>query len=82
MTYAEVIQNRILFLCEKRKISINKLASMSGLTQSTLDSVVRGVTKNPTLRTLHKVATGFSMTVSEFLDFPEMNEELFEDSGE
>jgi len=31
------------------------------------------------LKTLHKIAVGLNMTVSELLDFPEMNETLFDD---
>ena len=36
-------------------------------------------TRNPKLKTLHKLAIGLDMTVSELLDFPEMNEIAFED---
>ena len=52
---------------------------MSGLRQSTVDAVVRGITQNPGLKTLYRIATGFGMTLSEFLDFPEMNEVEFDD---
>lgn len=79
MTYSDVIVNRILDLCKERNITINKLATLSGITQSTLDNLIRGNTKNPKLKTLHKIATGFDMTISELLDFPEMNNTVFED---
>ena len=79
MTYSEIISKRILSLCDKRKITVNKLASMSNVTQSTVDGIARGTTKNPKLKTLHKLAIGLSMTVSEFLDFPELDEVTFED---
>lgn len=46
---------------------------MSGINQSTLDNIVRGVTKNPKLRTLHHIAIAFNMTPSEFLNFEELN---------
>lgn len=36
-------------------------------------------TRNPKLKTLHKLAIGLDMTVSELLDFPEMNETAFDD---
>lgn len=38
-----------------------------------------GKTKNPKLKTLHRLAVGLDMTVSELLDFPEMNETQFDD---
>lgn len=79
MTYSDVIVNRILSLCKERNITINKLATLSGITQSTLDNLMRGNTKNPKLKTLYKIATGFNMTISELLDFPEMNNTVFDD---
>lgn len=79
MTYSDVVILRIKQLCTERGITINRLATQSGITQSTLDNIMRGHTKNPKLKTLHKLAIGLDMTVSELLDFPEMNETRFED---
>lgn len=79
MTYSDVVILRIKQLCMERDITINRLATQSGITQSTLDNIMRGNTKNPKLKTLHKLAVGLDMTVSELLDFPEMNETRFED---
>ncbi len=82
MTYAELYVNRIRSLCKKRGISINKLATMSNVKQSTLDNIVRGLTKNPRVKTLHKIALAFNMTLAEFLDFEELNAYSFEDDQE
>lgn len=79
MTYSDVIIKRLNELCTERGITINKLATLSGITQSTLDNIIKGTTKNPKLKTLHKLAIGLDLTVSELLDFPEMNETVFED---
>lgn len=79
MTYAEIIAKRVNELCINRKITLNKLATLSGLRQSTLDNIAKGHTKNPTLKTLHRIAVGLGMTVSELLDFEGMNETVFED---
>jgi transcriptional regulator with XRE-family HTH domain len=79
MTYSDVMIKRLKDLCEQKKISANKLATLSGLTQSTVENLMSGKTKNPKLKTLHKLAIGLDMTVSELLDFPEMNETLFDD---
>jgi len=79
MTYSEIIVFRLKKLCEQKGISINKLATLSGMTQSTLNNIMKGNTKNPKLKTLHKLAMGLDMTVSELLDFSEMNETLFDD---
>lgn len=80
MRYVDLYIQRIRSLCKQRGISINKLATMSGIKQSTLDNIVRGCTKNPTAQTLHKIACAFNMTLAEFLDFPELNEYSFEES--
>ena len=82
MEYSELYVNRIRQLCEKKGISINKLASMSGVRQSTLDNIIRGLTKNPRAMTLHKIALAFSMTLAEFLDFKELNEYTFDGNEE
>ncbi len=79
MTYSDAIIQRLTGLCTEKNITINKLATLSGITQSTVDNLMKRKTKNPKLKTLHKLAVGLNMTVSELLDFPEMNETVFED---
>ena len=82
MDYSEIYVKRIRQLCKERGIAINKLASMSDVKQSTLDNIVRGLTKNPRIKTLHKIALAFNMTVAEFLDFEELNDYAFEDDDD
>ena len=82
MEYSELYVKRIRTLCKKRGIAINKLATMSNVKQSTLDNIVRGLTKNPRAKTLHKIALAFNMTLSEFLDFDELNNYSFDDDQE
>ncbi len=79
MEYSGLYVNRIRALCKKRGFSINKLATMSGVKQSTLDNIIRGLTKDPRVKTLHKIALAFNMTLAEFLDFPELNDYCFDD---
>ena len=73
---------RIRKLCKERGIAINKLATMSDVKQSTLDNIVRGLTKNPRVMTLHKIALAFNMTLSEFLDFDELNNYAFDEDDD
>lgn len=79
MNYNDLYIKRIRDLCSKRGFAINKLATMSDVKQSTLDNIVRGLTKNPGIKSLHKIAHAFNMTLAEFLDFPALNEYSFED---
>lgn len=82
MDYSQIYVKRIRSLCKQRGIAINKLATMSGVNQSTLDNIVRGLTKNPRVMTLHKLAIAFNMTLSEFLDFDELNDYSFDEDDE
>ena len=82
MDYSDIYVKRIRSLCKQRGIAINKLATMSDVKQSTLDNIVRGLTKNPRVKTLHKLALAFNMTLAEFLDFDELNDYSFEDDDE
>lgn len=79
MADSNVLIKRLTELCLERKITINKLATLSGITQSTVENLMKGKTKNPKLKTLHKLALGLGLTVAELLDFPEMNEATFDD---
>lgn len=68
MTSNEWVSKKILSLCEKNHMSVNKLATNACITQSTLNSIVQGESKNPKISTLAKVAHVFGLTLSQFLD--------------
>ena len=80
MDYSELYVKRIRKLCRERGFTINKLAVMSDVNQSTLDNIIRGLTKNPRVMTLHKIALAFNMTLAEFLSFDELNAYSFDDN--
>ena len=82
MKYSELYVKRIRDLCQKRGFSINKLATMSNVKQSTLDNIVRGLTKNPGAKTLHRLALAFNMTLAEFLNFEDLNNYDFDEDEE
>ena len=77
--YSQLYVQRIRSLCRAHGVSINRLAGISGVKQSTLDNIVRGLTKNPRVATRRRIALAFGMTLAEFLDFPELNDYAFED---
>lgn len=82
MEYSELIVKRIEQYCEDRNYSVNKLAVLSNVKHSTLDNIMRGVTKNPGIISLHKIANTFNLTLAEFLDFDELNNYSFDDDSE
>lgn len=49
-------------------MTVNKLASMSCLTQSTVDSLINGKSKNPKLLTIVRICDGLGITLTEFFD--------------
>ena len=77
--YSKIVVNRILSLCRNRGITIYQLGLMSGISHSTLDNIVNHKTFNPKMKTLHKIALAFGMTLAEFVDFNELNEYSFDD---
>ncbi len=79
MKYAELFAMRIKQLCQRQGITVNRLAMLSGLRQSTIDNIIHGTSKNPKVKTLHKIANTFNMTLCEFMDFPELNDYEIED---
>lgn len=67
MTSNTWISIKIKQLCEAHNLSINKLALNACITQSTLNSIVQGESKNPKISTLAKIANVFGLSLSEFL---------------
>lgn len=79
MTYSEVIAKRLKQICEERGITVNKLATLTGITHSTIHDLMSGKSKNVTVKTLHKIAIGLGLKLAQLLDFPEMDETIYED---
>lgn len=66
MKISEAIAQRIINLCDSKNISINKLAIMSGLTQSTVQSIISGKSKNPKLLTIVRICDSLDIRLEEF----------------
>ena len=66
MTISEAMSKKILKISAKKKITINKLASISLLTQSTIQNIVDGNSKNPKLLTIIRICDGLGITLEEF----------------
>lgn len=68
MKVDKVISERINKILIERNLTVNKLATLSCLTQSTVDSLVNGRSKNPKLLTIMKICDGLNMSLEEFFD--------------
>lgn len=73
MDTVSAVRNRILTLCEKNNITINKLANISGLSPSSLKSILYGKSKNPKIETIKIICDGFGITLGEFFSSPEFD---------
>ena len=71
MTIGEALRKRILYLCDEKGITLNRLATLSGMTQSTLNNIVSGRNTSATLSTVKKLCDGLDITVIEFFSAPE-----------
>ena len=72
MNIGEAVKERILELCREHDISVNKLSSMSGVTQSTVNNIVSGRNNSATVSTIKKLCDGLGITIEDFF-----NSELF-----
>ena len=68
MKLIEAVSTRILNLCDERNISVNKLAILSGITQSTLSGIVNMNFVNPKTLTILRICRGLDMEIYEFFD--------------
>ena len=66
-----IVKNRILFLCEEKRITINKLATESGVAPSTVKNILYGKSCNPGIVTLKMLCDGLGITLTEFFNTEE-----------
>jgi len=66
MNIGEATKLRIIELCEENKITINKLATVSGITQSTLSNIVGGRNNSTTISTIKKLCDGLDISIRDF----------------
>lgn len=70
MNIGEATKLRILGLCKENKITVNKLANMCGITQSTLSNIIGGRNNGTTISTVKKVCDGLNISIRDFFASP------------
>ena len=68
MKISDAVAERIIQLCGERDITINKLCTISAVTQSTVNDIVNRKAKNVGIVTLKKLCDGLGITVIEFFN--------------
>lgn len=79
MTIGEACRIRIEEICVQRGITLNKLAIISGITQSTLNNIISGRNKSTTVSTIKKICDGVEISIVEFFSsdiFKDLEQEI------
>ena len=76
--YSTVV-DRMNELIKERNITPNGLSYLSGVSQSTIKSILNGESKNPGLVTIKKLCDGLEISIVDFFntdDFAQLEQEL------
>ncbi len=79
MDTSTAVRQRILDLCRQRGITVNRLATISGVTQSTVNNIVSGRNHSATVATIKKFCDGLDITLRDFFDaavFEDLEQEV------
>ena len=74
MRVGDAVRLRIQELCYQHNITLNKLSTICGITQSTLNNIVSGRNATTTVSTVQKICDGLEISILDFFTSP-----LFED---
>ncbi len=80
MNISQAVSVRIVDLCSERNITINKLCTISGVTQSTVNDIVNHRARNIGIVTIKKLCDGLDITITEFFDtdyFKGLEQEIY-----
>ena len=73
MNVKDVVVERFKELCNERKIKINELANISGVTPSTAYSMMDKNRRDISIITIKKFCDGLDITLGEFFSTPEFD---------
>ena len=70
MNTKEAVAARIIELCNDRNIATNALANISGVSPSTVYSMLNEKSQNPGVVSIKKLCDGLDISLREFFDSP------------
>lgn len=79
MNIGIAVKNRIIELCSERNITINKLGTLSGVTQSTINNIISGRNNSTTISTIKKLCDGLNISIIDFFTskvFEDLEQEI------
>ena len=79
MYLSTAVKSRIYELCNERNITINKLCTISGITQSTLANINSRPNTNLTILTIMRICIGLNISIQDFFNSSIFNIDNLED---
>lgn len=79
MNIKEAVEKRIIELCNENNIAINSLANISGISPSTVYSILNEKSQNPGVVSIKKICDGLEISIREFFDcdlFDDLEQEI------
>lgn len=80
MNISNAVAHRILELCKENNLTVNKLSTLSGVTQSTVNDIVNHKSKNIGIVTIKKLCDGLGVTITDFFEtdlFKNLEQEMY-----
>lgn len=68
MNAKDAVAKRIIELCNEHNIALNSLANISGVSPSTVYSMLNNSSMNPGVVSLQKLCDGLEITLRDFFD--------------
>ena len=68
MNTKQAVAKRIIQICKERGMTINALAYLSGVSPSTIYSMLNEKSQNPGIVSIKKLCDGWEISLREFLD--------------
>ena len=72
LTYAVYL--RIIQLCDERKLSLNRLCELSGISQSTISNYASNRSVNISCLPIYKICVFLNISLADFFNNPIFNE--------
>ena len=70
MNTKEAVAKRIIDLCNEKNIAVNTLANLSGVSPSTVYSMLNEKSQNPGVVSIKKLCDGLDITLRDFFNHP------------
>ncbi|EEG28766.1 DNA-binding helix-turn-helix protein [[Clostridium] methylpentosum DSM 5476] len=79
MNAKQAVAARLLQLCDQKNLAINGLANQSGVSPSTVYSMLNEKSQNPGVASIKKICDGLEISLREFFDcdlFDDLEQEI------